>query len=124
MPSTFPVIRDAALDRALAEPAAARTQLAFAGAIDAAMDGCEALPVPILVSMAAIPVAERSLDADEDSLVRGAALAVEQRAVTVGEVAAMANLPASTVADAVQTGCCNSITKYEKPRRANRSSRQ
>lgn len=108
MPPTFSTIRDAALDRALAEPATARAQLAFAGAIDAAADGSEQLPVPVLVSMAAVPVARRSLEGEDASLVRGAALAVEQRAVTVGEVAAMADLPASTIADAVRTGCCGS----------------
>jgi len=108
MSSPFPAIRDAALDRAIAEPANARTQLAFAGAIDAAAGGSEELPAPVLVSMAAVPVARQSLEGTHESLVRGAALAVEQRAVTVGEVAAMADLPASTIADAVRTGCCGS----------------
>lgn len=94
--------RDAALDRALAGPADARSALAFAGAMDAVADGTEQLPVPVLVSMA---VVQGAASENHRLIARGAALAVEQRAVTVGEVAAMADLPASTVADAVRTGC-------------------
>ena len=108
MPSMVSAIRDAALDRALTDPTTARSQFAFAGAVDATADGSGHLPVPVLVAMAAVPVAERAVDDTHEPLVRGAALAVEQRAVTVGEVAAMADLPASTVADAVRTGCCGS----------------
>jgi hypothetical protein len=101
-------IRDGALDRAVADRADARYHLAFAGAVDTVgVDGA-ALPLPVLVSMAAIPAARRAADADGtlEPLVGGAALVVVRRNVSVAEAATMAGLPASTVRDAVDDGRC------------------
>jgi len=97
-------IRDGALDRAIAEPADARSHLAFAGAVDAVGADDTALPLPMLVSMAAATTAQRAIDGGGAAtpLVGGAALAVRCRNVTVAEAASMAGLPASVVRDAVE----------------------
>lgn len=97
-------IRDGALDRAVADPDDARYHLAFAGAVDAAGADSAALPLSVLVSMAAVPTAKRAVDVDApvEPLVGGAALAVMRRDVTVGEAASMADVPASAVRAAVE----------------------
>lgn len=104
MQARLAAIRDGALDRAMAEPANARSHLAFAGAVDAAVADAGRLPLPVLVSMAALPTAQRAVDGDgvPEPLVGGAALAVLCRDVTVVEAASMAQLPASAVRDAVK----------------------
>lgn len=108
--SRFDAIRDGALDRAVAEPGNARYHLAFAGAVDAAVADAGTLPLPILVSMTAVPAARRAVETDGivEPLLGGAALVVEYRNVTVAEAASMAQLPVSAVRGAVETGRCRS----------------
>jgi hypothetical protein len=104
--STLAAIRDGALDRAIAEPGNARYHLAFAGAVDAVAGDAGTLPLPVLVSMAAVPAARRALERDDvvEPLLGGAALVVACRNVTVAEAAAMAQLPADEVRAAAENG--------------------
>ena len=108
MTLSLATIVESALDRAVAEPSNARPQLAFAGAVDAVDAEAGKLPLPVLVSMAAVPTVQQAVAENSEALVRGAALAVRHRNLTVGEVAAMADLPASVVHDAVESGRCRS----------------
>lgn len=99
-------IRDGALDRAIAEPGNARYHLAFAGALDAVEGDTATLPLPVLVSMAAVPAARRAVERDgaAEPLLGGAALVVACRNVAVAEAASMAQLPVHDVRDAVESG--------------------
>lgn len=103
-------IVDGALDRAVAEPSNARPHLAFAGSVDAVEAETGSLPLPVLVSMAAVPTVRQAVAENSEALVRGAALAVRHRNITVGEAASMADLPSSVVRDAVESGRCRSST--------------
>lgn len=106
MHSKLAAIRDGALDRAMAEPGNARYHLAFAGAVDAVEGDAGTLPLPILVSIVAVPAARRAVERDgvAEPLLGGAALVVTCRNVTVGEAASMAQVPAHDVRDAVENG--------------------
>lgn len=88
----------------MAEPRNARYHLAFAGAVDAVDGDTATLPLPILVSMAAVPAARRAVERNGavEPLLVGAALVVACRNVTVAEAASMAQLPAHDVRDAVE----------------------
>lgn len=106
MHSKLATIRDGALDRAMAEPGNARYHLAFAGAVAAVEGDTTTLPLPILVSMAAVPAARRAVERDgaSEPLLSGAALVVACRNVTVAAAASMAQLAAHDVRDAVENG--------------------